>query len=204
MNKTIGYIRVSTLLQNSESQRLAILEYCNKHSLKIDEWIEIAASSRKSKKDRRIDELLKRLKSKDTLVVSELSRLGRSVGEISEIVDHLIKENINFISIKESILLSGKKDIHAKVMITMFSLFADIERDLLSERTKEGIAAARAMGAKLGRPIGTTGKSKLDGNESEIKSYLSKGVNIANIAKIYECNWYTIRNFIKSRKLDNS
>jgi DNA invertase Pin-like site-specific DNA recombinase len=86
-------------------------------------------------------------------------------------------------------------------MITMFSLFAEIERDLISERTKEGIANARKKGVILGRPIGTTGISKLDGKEKGISEYLSKGVNIANIAKIYDCTWITMKNFIKSRGL---
>ena len=86
-------------------------------------------------------------------------------------------------------------------MITMFSLFAEIERDLISERTKEGLARARAEGKLLGRPKGTLGTSKLDGKEKEISDYLKKGVNKANIAKIYGVSWPTINNFIKTRKI---
>jgi DNA invertase Pin-like site-specific DNA recombinase len=197
----IGYIRISTELQNRESQRLAILEYANKQHLKINDWIEITISSRKSKKARRIDELIDRLQENDTLIVSELSRLGRSVGEVAGIVDQLIQKNINLICIKENINLSGKHNIQSKTMITMFSLFAEIERDLISERTKEGIANARKKGVTLGRPIGTTGISKLDGKENEIKEFLTKGVNVANLAKIYDCTWITMKSFIKSRKL---
>ena len=197
----IGYIRVSAELQNRDSQRLAILEYANKQHFKIDDWIEVTISSRKSIKARRIDELIDKLEQKDTLVVSELSRLGRSVGGVASIVDKLIQKDINLICIKENINLSGKHNIQSKTMITMFSLFAEIERDLISERTKEGIANARKKGVILGRPVGTTGISKLDGKEHEIKGYLSKGVNVANIAKIYDCSWITMKNFIKSRKL---
>jgi DNA invertase Pin-like site-specific DNA recombinase len=197
----IGYIRVSTDLQNRESQKLAILEYANRHNTKIDDWIEITISSRKSRKARRIDELIDRLQKNDTLIVSELSRLGRSVGEVAGIVDQLIQKNINLICIKENINLSGKHNIQSKTMITMFSLFAEIERDLISERTKEGIANARKKGVTLGRPIGTTGISKLDGKENEIKDFLKKGVNVANLAKIYDCTWITMKSFIKSRKL---
>jgi len=197
----IGYIRVSTELQNRDSQKLAILDYANKQHFKVDDWIEITISSRKSIKDRRIDELIDKLEQKDTLVVSELSRLGRSVGGVASIVDKLIQKDINLICIKENINLSGKHNIQSKTMITMFSLFAEIERDLISERTKEGIANARKKGVTLGRPVGTTGISKLDGQENEIKKYLSKGVNIANIAKIFDCTWITMKNFIKSRKL---
>ncbi len=199
----IGYIRVSTEQQNRESQRLAILGYTNKHQTKVDDWIEVTISSRKSKKARRIDELLHRLQQNDTLVVSELSRLGRSVGEIAAIVDKLILKEINLICIKENINLAGRHNIQSKTMITMFSLFAEIERDLISERTKEGIANARKNGVTIGRPVGTTGISKLDGKENEIKDFLSKGVNVANIAKIYGCTWITMKNFIKSRVLNN-
>ena len=83
----------------------------------------------------------------------------------------------------------------------MFSLFAEIERDLISERTKEGLARARAQGKLLGRPKGTLGKSKLDGKEQEIKNYLAKKVNKANIARIYGVSWPTLDNFIKTRRL---
>jgi len=197
----IGYIRISTGCQNAKSQKLAILEHCNKNKIVIDEWIEVTISSRKSKRARRIDELLNRLKPKDTLIVSELSRLGRSVGEIAAIVDHMIKYNKYLVCLKENIVLTGKHTMQSKVMIHMFSLFAEIERDLISERTKEGLIAARAKGNFPGRPKGSIGKSKLDGKEEEIKGYMNKGVNITNIAKIYDCTWITMNNFIKSRKL---
>jgi len=101
----------------------------------------------------------------------------------------------------ENITLNGRADLQTKVMITMFSLFAEIERDLISERTKEGLARARSEGKLLGRPKGTIGKSKLDGKEKEIKEYLAKKVNRANIARIYGVSFPTIENFIKTRSL---
>ncbi len=91
--------------------------------------------------------------------------------------------------------------MQTKVMITMFSLFAEIERDLISERTKEGLARAKAQGKVLGRPKGSLGKSKLDGKEREIKTLLDKGVSKASIAKIHDCSWATIQHFIRPRKL---
>ncbi len=108
---------------------------------------------------------------------------------------------VKVICLKEDIHLTGKASIQNKVMITMFSLFAEIERDLISERTKEGLARARAEGKLLGRPKGTLGKSKLDGKEQEIKNYMGKGVNKANIAKIFGVSCPTIHNFINTRKL---
>ena len=198
---TWGYVRVSTDHQNTENQKLAILEYANGKHLRIDHWIETKTSSRKSPKERRIDELVDQLKEDDLLIVAELSRLGRSVGQIAILVDELVKKKVKVICLKENITLNGKADIQKKMMITMFSLFAEIERDLISERTKEGLARARFEGKLLGRPKGTIGKSKLDGKEKEIKEYLAKGVNRANIARIYGVSFPTIENFIRSRGL---
>jgi len=202
-NKKIwGYIRVSTNNQNTENQRLAILDYANGKRMKVDNWIEVKASTRKSPMVRKIDELVSRMKSGDILIVSELSRLGRSVGQIAILVDVLLNNNIKIICIKESLEISEhKRNVQTKVMTTMFSLFAEIERDLISERTKEGLARAMADGKLLGRPKGSLGKSKLDGKQKEIQGYLNKGVNKANVARIYGVSWPTIDNFIRTRGL---
>lgn len=188
--------------QNNENQKLVILEFANKNNLTVSNWIETTVSSRKSKKERKIDELLENVHDEDTLIVAELSRLGRSVGQIAMIINELIETGVEVICIKENIHLTGKATIQNKVMVTMFSLFAEIERDLISEGTKAGLARARAEGKLLGRPKGTLGKSKLDGREKEIKAYMEKGVNKANIAKIFDVSWPTIHNFIKTRKLE--
>lgn len=198
---TWGYVRVSMDNQTNENQKLAILQYANEKRLKIDHWIETKTSSRKSTKERRIDELVSQLAEADMLMVAELSRLGRSVGQIAILVDELIRKKVKVICLKENITLNGKADIQTKVMITMFSLFAEIERDLISERTKEGLTRARAEGKLLGRPKGTIGKSKLDGKEREIKEYMGKGVNRANIARIYGVSFPTLDNFLKTRHL---
>jgi DNA invertase Pin-like site-specific DNA recombinase len=201
MEKTIGYNRVSSDKQTVDNQRLAILDHCNKQDIKVDEWIEVSMSSRRTPAQRRIDELLVRLQEGDRLIVAELSRLARSIGQIAVLVDHLLKSKIRFISIKEGIELNGKHDIQSKTIITMFSLFSEIERDLISERTKEGLKRARAEGKLLGRPKGTLGKSKLDGKEKEIKDLLSKGLNKTNIARYFGVGWTTLDNFIKTREL---
>ncbi|HEY3275834.1 MAG TPA: recombinase family protein, partial [Syntrophorhabdaceae bacterium] len=127
--------------------------------------------------------------------------LGISLGRIAILVDELLKMKVRVICVKENITLYGSSDIQTKVMIAMFSLFAEIERDLISERTKEGLSRARAEGKLLGRPRGTKGKSKLDGKEKEIKEYLAKGVNRANIARIYGLSFPALNNFIKTRGL---
>ena len=199
--KTIAYLRISTVGQDCDNQRLAILDYAHRRKINIDEFISMQVSSRKTLKQRGILELLKRLEPGDVLLVSELSRLGRSVGQIIQMIDHLVTNQIRFVAIKENIELSGKQDIQTKVMVTMFGLFAEIERDLISERTKEGIAAARIKGKIIGRPKGTLGKSKLDGKDSEIRLLLEKDVGTTSIAKIMGVSRTTLRHFIRTRRL---
>ena len=200
--KTIAYIRISTHHQDLAGQKLAILDFAHKDGFKIDEFIETKISSREDRKKRRIDELIESLSKGDMLVVSELSRLGRSLGQIIQIIDSLVKKKIKFIAIKENIRFNGKQDMQTKIMIALFGLFAEVERDLISERTKEGLAAARKKGRLLGRPKGVLGKSKLDGKEKEIQLFLSKKVSKASIAKIMDVSRTTIQHFIQTRKLN--
>ncbi|MCP3924560.1 MAG: recombinase family protein [Desulfobacterales bacterium] len=198
-----AYTRVSSSSQNIESQKLAILEYITCQNLVVDFWLDVNASSQKSNKARRIDELLSKVHDGDIVLVSELSRLGRSVGQISILIDELVKLRVKVICLKENIQLDGTANIQTKVMITLFSLFAEIEQKLISERTKEGLTRAKSEGKILGRPKGSLGKSRLDGKQHEIIDYLSKGVTKANIAKICGVSWPTIQNFIESRGLLN-
>jgi DNA invertase Pin-like site-specific DNA recombinase len=159
--------------------------------------VELEMSSRRSPKDRRLNEL-DNLEPGDRLIVSELSRLGRSTGEVIQLVKDLTERKIEFIAIKQGLRIDARNghDMTTKVMITIFSLLAELERDLISERTKMALARAKASGKKLGRPKGR-GKSKLDGKEAEIKELLDKGVTKSNIAKILGVNWGTLDNFLK-------
>jgi len=199
--RAIAYLRVSKDTQDVKGQRLAILEFAQKEKIKVDHFMELSVSSRKTTGERKIDQLLEQLQAGDLLLVSELSRMGRSVGEIITTVDTLVKKKIRFIVVKEGIRLNGKQDLQAKVMVTMFGLFAEIERDLISLRTKEALAAAKASGKKLGRPKGTRGKSKLDGREEEIQKLLALDVSKSSIAKITGVDRATLYHFIRSREL---
>jgi len=199
--KTVAYIRVSKNDQDVNHQKLAILEFAQKQRISIDHFISVTSSSRKSKKERKIDQLLGLLEKGDSLIVSELSRIGRSVGEIITTIDTLVRTDIGFIAVKEGIWLSEEADLQTKVMITMFSLFAEIERELISLRTKEALAAAKKAGKKLGRPKGSLGQSKLDPKTDEIKKLLTLGVSKVSIAKITGVSRSTLTHFIQSRGL---
>ena len=193
---TIGYLRVSSNGQTVENQRLAIYDA----NYRPSEWFEVSASSRKSTGARRIDELIGRLQPGDKVVVAELSRLGRSVGQIAIIANKLIQAGAELHCLKENIRLNGAMDIQTKVMVTMFSLFAEIERDLISERTKEGLTRAVSEGKKLGRPRGK-GKSKIDSRAAEVERWVEQGVSTASIAKMLGVSWTAADHFIKTRKL---
>ena len=202
--KTVAYLRVSTARQDAGSQRLAILEYARREGLRIDDFIEATASTRTNAKRRRLDQLMAALEPGDRLVVSELSRLGRSLGEVVAILDAIASAGVVFVAIKENIRFERRRDIQTKVLTTMFALFADIERDLISERTREGLAKARASGAKLGRPKGSLGVSRLDGRDDEIRHFLNLGVSKSSIAKITGVTRTTLYNFIATRGLKAS
>lgn len=150
--KVVAYLRVSTVKQDLQNQMIEIENYCEKEGIKIDETIRVELSSRRSRKDRLIDNLLKDLRPGDTLVVAELSRLGRSLVEVVDTVNTLIKKKVKFVAIKQGMQINGRNDMTTKMLVTMFSLMAEIERDLISERTKAGLVRARAEGKKLGNP----------------------------------------------------
>ncbi len=128
---TLAYLRVSKDSQDVRNQRLAILEFAQREQVALSDFLEVTASARRSPKARQLDVVLTRLAAGDTLVVSEISRLGRSVGEIITVIDALVKRHVRFVAIKEGIRLEGRQDVQSKVLVTLFSLFADIERELM-------------------------------------------------------------------------
>jgi DNA invertase Pin-like site-specific DNA recombinase len=199
--KTVAYLRVSTGSQDLANQKMAVVDYARQKRFAVDRFVEAQVSSRKTPAQRGIDDLLGTLAAEDRLIVSELSRLGRSLGQVIRIVDELVKRKVHFVAIKEAIRFEGKQDMQTKVMVALFGLFAEVERDLISQRTKEGLAVARAKGRLLGRPKGSLGKSKLDGKEEEIRMLLEKTVSKASIAKIVGVSRTALHHFIRTRKL---
>ena len=180
--KTIACLRVSTAQQDAGSQRLAILEYARKHGFQIDHFVEATARGQATARHRRFDELISILNRGDRLVVNELSRLGRSLGQIVTVLDGFAKAGIAFIAIKENIRVEGKQDIQTKVMTTLFALFAEVERDLILERTREGLAKARASGKTLGRPKGSLGVSRLDGGKRT--KFVNSSVSASSVPRL--------------------
>lgn len=199
--KTVAYIRVSTDKQDEAAQRLEILEYANREKMHVDAWVSMEISSRRSMDERGITALLADLQPGDTLVVSELSRLGRSMSQVVQIINDLVAGKVCLRSIKEGFRLLGtgkELSISDKVTVGIFSLMAEIDRDLISQRTKAGLAAAQAKGKVLGPRPGPR-RSVLDGREAEIRSYLEKGVSKASIAKIVGVSKSTLQWFVSER-----
>ena len=184
MGKTIGYIRVSTDKQDLKNQQHSILTYANQKNLGNVAFIEVKISSRKKEEDRKIDELVETLQADDHLIVSELSRIGRSVVNVVTIINQLIAKKVNIHILKEHLLIEpDKQNPFTDFQINIFSSFAQLERDLISQRTKEALQARKAKGIKLGKPKGTVQGSTYDKDKEKIKELHSLGVTLTNISK---------------------
>ncbi len=179
-----GYIRVSTVDQNLDGQKNLISRYCMDNKLIVDEWIELEISSQKTLLQRRIEELFNKLQPHDTVIVSELSRLGRSIKETLNIIESIVEQKqARLVMLKQNLDLNpgDKNNITNKVLITIFSMLAELERDFISERTKEGLRARVAQGIQLGKPKGTIQKSMYDSDKEKILHLYALGVPIQKI-----------------------
>jgi len=205
MSKIYGYLRTSTDKQEIKNQKLEILEFGRKEDLKIDDFIEIQISSRKTTKERRIDELLRKLEEGDTLIATELSRIGRSTVEVITIINELIEKGVDIVIVKQNLKInaSNKNDMTSKVMITMLSLFAELERDLISQRTKEALKTKKAQGQILGKPVGTIQGSIYDKDRDRIIELLGLGLSVQKIAQKHLGLKYSssLNNYVMKRRL---
>jgi DNA invertase Pin-like site-specific DNA recombinase len=195
-----GYIRVSTFKQDTENQKFEILKFADEKKLHIDQWVEETASGMKKAHDRQLGGLIDRLGKNDVLIMTEISRVGRSLMEIMSILHTLMEKDVKVFTTKERYELG--KNISSKILAFAFSLSAEIERDLISRRTKEALARKKSEGMKLGRPKGSLSKqTKLTGKEESILALLAKKIPKASIARILDVNRITLVKYIKSRHL---
>jgi DNA invertase Pin-like site-specific DNA recombinase len=204
MTRTLAYLRTSTDKQDLNNQRLEILEYARRAAVHIDDFIAISISSQKGRRDRRIDELLAQLAAGDTLVVTELSRLGRSTGEVINLVDELIGSGVRLVVIKQNLVLDQvQNDLQSLTMVTMLSLFAQLERMMISQRTKEALAAKKAQGVTLGKPKGTLQQSVYDKDKARIVELLGLGVSARRISTHHLRYGYpsSLNYYIQTRQL---
>jgi DNA invertase Pin-like site-specific DNA recombinase len=196
--KIIAYLRVSTDEQDLEKNKYDILHLANEKGLGKVQWIEETISGRVSWKKRKIATVLDELQQGDHLLVSELSRLGRSMLECMEILSIASQKQINIYAVKGNWQLDNS--IQSKIIAMAFSMAAEIERDLISQRTKEALAARKKAGVKLGRPRGV-GKSKLDQYRPEIEALLASGSTQTFIASRYGTTEANLSRWIKKHKL---
>jgi DNA invertase Pin-like site-specific DNA recombinase len=193
-----GYVRVSTDKQTVDNQRFEIERFCAKNDIKIERWIEETISGAKSPEKRLLGPLLAEVKKDDLIVCSELSRLGRSLFMIMSILNHLMLNGVRIWTIKDNYRLGD--NIQSKVLAFAFGLSAEIERDLISQRTKEALARKRAEGVVLGRPRGRKSSHvKLSGREEEIQTLLAQHTSKSAIARMLGVNRTTVDSFLKER-----
>jgi len=197
---TYGYIRVSSDKQTVENQRFEINKFAADNNLRIDGWIEETISGTKNYKKRELGVLLHKVKKDDLILCTELSRLGRSLFMIMEILSLCMNKECKIWTLKEGYRLGD--DIQSKVLAFAFGLSAEIERNLISQRTKEALARKREEGVVLGRPKGRKSSHvKLSGKEVFIKELVNQKTPIRQIAKIYKVNRSTVSRFIKSKNM---
>ncbi len=182
--KTIGYIRVSSDQQDAEKQRHLLLDYAHCHQVVMQEFIRVELSTRQSSKARKIDLLCDTLTSGDQLLVAELSRLGRNMMETLALIEQLAQRDIKIIFVRQPELSTTGQ--HTKLLLAVYSYFAESERDFISVRTKQALAAVKAKGIKLGRPKGSKNKagSALSPYREQIAQYLRYQLALSAIQKL--------------------
>jgi DNA invertase Pin-like site-specific DNA recombinase len=196
--KTVAYLRVSTLDQDVGKNKADILHFANHHDLGKVHFVEEIASGRKPWRERQIAQVLDDLRAGDAIIVAELSRLGRSMLECMEILALATRKSVRVYSVKGSWQLDDS--IQSKIIALAFSMAAEIERDLISQRTREALRFKKQQGITLGRPKGP-GKSKLDAFRPEIESLLANGSTQKFIAQRYRTTEANLHNWLKKHGL---
>lgn len=201
MSKNVAYIRVSTEQQSLQNQKHKILEYAYNYDLKIDKFFEIEVSSRKEQKERLINRLFEELNIGDTLLVTELSRLGRNMLEILNIIEKFNTMKVNLVFIEQPELSTANSTL-AKLLYSIYGYFAETEREIISERTKRGLAVAKSKGKLLGRQKGQLVKSKYDPCKDKIEELYKLRLSVQKIVDYINIGTQpSLSQYIKSRKI---
>lgn len=196
-----GYIRVSTDKQTVENQRYEITKFAKQHGIQINGWIEETVSGTKAPDKRKLGELLKEVKFGDAIICSEISRLGRSLYMIMDILSICMDKGVTIMTIKDNFVLHD--DIQTKVLAFAFGLSAEIERNLISQRTKEALEVKKKNGIQLGRPKGSLGQNtKLSPHEDVIRSLIAQDNTYAEVARLYKVDRSTMKRFCAARGIN--
>lgn len=191
-----AYIRVSTQQQSHEGQEYEIRNWCLSHGLTVDRWVTESVSGTQRFEKRVLGRTLKRMKRGDVLICTELSRLGRNMMMVMSILNLCSQKGISLYSIKDNFQLSD--NLNAKIIAFAFSLAAEIERNLISQRTREALAARRQAGVRLGRPPGSSAKRDRVMKElSQVRSWRAQGKSLAEIARRYQVHPNTLARYLK-------
>lgn len=193
-----AYIRVSTDKQHQENQKYEIEQFASAKKMYVDKWIKETISSKKPLDERKLGKLIKKLKADDILITSEISRIGRNLLQIMSVLHHCMNVGCQVWTIKDNYRLGY--DVQSKVLAFAFGLSAEIERNLISQRTKQCLARLRAEGKRIGRPKGRKNSiTKLMGKEKLIENLLAQNIQKTKIAEMLKVNYSTLYMYLKQK-----
>lgn len=190
----VAYVRVSTEKQDLDNQKKEIERYVDNRGITVDQWVEEVVSGTVKKENRQLDKVLSQLQKGDTLIITEISRLSRSLLEILSTMEECVKEGVMVLSVKDGYTFD--QSINSTVLIFAFGLISEVERKLISMRTREALISRKQAGIVLGRPYGSRPmRNKLLGQKKQIEEMLEQGAKIKYICALYGVSRNTFERF---------
>lgn len=195
-----GYLRVSTDKQDCDNQKIGVESLARKRNLRIEKWIvDNGVSGAKEPEKRKLGKLLKKIKPDDVIICSELSRLGRKLFMIISILEHCMKVGAKVLTVKDCYELGD--NVQSKVLAFAFGLVAELEREMISKRTKEALQRLKAEGRNLGRPAGSKNRKHVwNGKEEQINRLLKQGVGKTKTARLTGMGVGSVYAFIRHQQ----